>query len=86
MSDQPCEFFYNSYGTPLVETGVCSETTKELLSDQENCIHPLYGQKHSIWWTTMNLIRSMCNYQTYSDFYPASIERKVNKKDARGFK
>ena len=83
VSDQPCEFFYNSYGTPFVETGLCSETTKELLSDQENCIHPLYGQKHSIWWTTMNLIRSMCNYQTYSDFYPAAIERKVNMKTKR---
>ena len=59
---------------------LCSERTKLLLMDQENCVHPIYNQKESMFNTIHRLIESMCDYQTYSDFRPAPLDRKVNTK------
>ena len=63
-----------------LKSGLCSEMTKQLLStDQQNCIQPLYNQKDNIILTTTYLIRSMCDRQTWSAFFPASIgKRRVN--------
>ena len=72
MSDQPCEF--DDYG--LVR-GLCSQTTQELLRDQENCIHPIYNQKESIYRATHQLIYSMCDYQTYLAFLPSTFGRSL---------
>ena len=66
VSDQDCEIDGQ-------DIGLCSERTKELLRDQENCVIPIWSQKRSITLTTVNLIGSMCDYQTYWDFNPEYI-------------
>ena len=79
VSDQSCELD-DYYGTVVIVTGLCSERTKELLRDQENCVHPIFNEKEGIWWTTTYLIESMCDDQTHSDFYPAPLDRRMNNK------
>ena len=64
VSDQPCEF--NDYG---VVRGLCSERTKELLGDRENCGHPMLRGKQSLFATILLLTRSMCDCQTYISFF-----------------
>ena len=75
VSEQSCEVDYDEgaggeWGWPVRE--LCSNLTKELLKDQENCIIPLYTWKQSIWNTARRLVQSMCDYQTLVDFYPKS--------------
>ena len=79
VSDQTCEFDVNQFGWTTLVRGLCSERTQELLQDQENCIIPIYSQKPSIKLTTENLIRSMCDQQIWSQFYPR-LERKAHTK------
>ena len=45
-------------------SGLCSEKTRELLVDQENCIRPLWSQKFSIFWTSNSLVQSLCDFET----------------------
>jgi len=63
VSERSCELFGTDY--PFSETdvkrGLCSERTKELLTEQENCIRPLWNQKTSIFNTANGLIRSILN-------------------------
>ena len=51
VSDQPCVVGSSS----SVFEGLCSDRTKELLRDQENCVIPIYTQKPSILRSTTNL-------------------------------
>ena len=67
----------------FVMRGLCSETTKELLRDQENCVIPIFSQKLSILRTTRELIRSMCDEQAYDDFWPAPLDRRSEEKITR---
>ena len=72
VSDQPCEFDDNG----RIVRGLCSDRTKELLSDQENCVYPIYSRKESLTETTYELIKSMCDYQTSKNFYPTRVNTK----------
>ena len=75
VSNQACELYEISWTGYDLRTGLCSERTKQLLStDQQNCIHPLYSQKLSIFNTVDILIESLCDFQTWFDFYPAAVE------------
>ena len=74
-SDQQCEF--DDYG--FVVRGLCSLRTLELLRDQENCVIPIFSLKRGIYFTIRIMILSMCGYETYSDFLPAPLDRKVSK-------
>ena len=59
-----------------VKRGLCSERTKELLTtDQQNCIHPLWSQKRSVFWTAFALIRSVCGRETSVNFFPAPLDQ-----------
>ena len=82
VSRQPCELHEpdDYYHGHEIRKGLCSERTKLLLSDQQNCIHPLWKQKSSIVATANNLIRSMCDFRTWwFDFNkPVPIDRRVD--------
>ena len=74
-----CWWWENDYDSFDVRMGLCSERTKELLRDQENCVYPIFSQKKNIFQTTWKLIQSMCDYQTFSDFYKkAPLNWRVN--------
>ena len=79
MSEQSCVFDYDNYGFRSIVRGFCSDRTQDLLRDQENCIYPIYSEKSSIATTTDRLIQSMCDYQTYLDFSPELLDRRVNR-------
>ena len=66
-----------------VERGLCSDRTKELLRDQETCVIPMWSQKYNIYYTTVELIRSMCENQTLQDFRPAPLERRSEKRQSK---
>ena len=71
-----CELFEpdDFYSTDL-KNGLCSQRTQQLLStEQLNCIRPLFRQKFPIYYTVDGMINSMCDLQTWLDFYPAPIE------------
>ena len=60
-----------------MKTGLCSEKTQQLLStDQLDCIRPLYSQKYSIWQTADSLVRSLCDWDTWWDLWPAPLEER----------
>ena len=55
-----------------VRRGLCSEKTQELLQHQDNCIIPSFSQNSVIFYTTLTLVRSLCDWRTWVDFNPAS--------------
>ena len=71
VSNQTCELYNSNY---YVRTGLCSERTMELFEDQGNCVQPIYKDRTSIYYTTRNLIVSLCNISTYLGFWPSPID------------
>ena len=68
-------WWWEYYGFPVAR-GLCSDRTQQLLRDQERCIHPIWSEKLSITHTTHDLIRSLCDYQTWLDWKPAPVDTK----------
>ena len=79
VSDQTCEFEYDIFNRPRPVTGLCSERTQNLLRDKENCAIQILSQKSRMYWTVLGLIFSMCERQTYLDFYPQPLRRSEKK-------
>jgi len=63
-----------------VVTGLCTDQTMQLLVDQENCVHPLFSEQYRL--TLRQIILSMCDINTWFDFYPVPLNgrRKMKKK------
>ena len=78
VSNQSCEV--DSEHPHYVVRGLCSERTQELMKDQQNCVHQIFSQKRSIYWTTRYLIWSMCDEQTHENFLPRPIDSRVKTK------
>ena len=66
-------YWWNSFD---VSSGLCSERTRQLASDQENCIRPLYLRKRSIYFTAKHLFGALCNVWSYISFKPRSRQSK----------
>ena len=89
MSNKSCQLYENdvNHSQTDVKRGLCSARTQELLStDQQNCIRPLFEQKFSIFYTTDLLVQSLCDWQTWWDFYPVPNRRRLNRNKSRNKK
>ena len=77
VSDQECVMSGNN-----VMRGLCSETTLELLRDQENCVDPIWTGKYEVYWTASWLMRTLCDEQTYWNFKPSWQNTRQQKSEA----
>ena len=76
-SATPCFFWPPNTQAIVPGFGLCSDETRALLQDQENCIRPIYSQTYSITFTIERLILSMCDfYVTFINFFPSTGRRR----------
>ena len=54
-----------------MSTGLCSQQTRQLLVDQENCVHPLWSKHFRL--TLNQIVYSMCDFETWYFFYPEPL-------------
>ena len=76
-SGKECELYFPS--ATAVKVGLCSNSTIQLLEDQENCAQPIWSEKFSIFLTTDQLIESLCGYNTWIAFYPVDRRRRIKR-------
>lgn len=67
-----------------IVVGLCSQRTKQLLRDQENCVHPLWSENFRL--TIQNLVLSLCDYDTWFNFYPVPLGHKYRNRTHRNAK
>ena len=77
VSNRSCEMYKPEDWPPEsqpkgyeIKKGFCSERTKALLSDQENCVRPIWSLKQSIFVSVDLLIESLCDYDYSRLFAP----------------
>ena len=66
----PCEFHVpDGFFFPTdIRAGLCSEQTKRLIEDHENCGAPLLGEKFAIARIVNDVVYSLCDFDTWVDF------------------
>ena len=70
FSNIPCEFHEpdDFYWFTDIKQGLCSEQTKQLIRNYEECGRILLNDKFAISKTSNDLIYSMCDFETYRAF------------------
>ena len=63
--------YYSNFFPDAVSTGLCSQQTRQLLVDQENCVHPLWSKHFRL--TLNQIVYSMCDFETWYFFYPEPL-------------